>query len=97
MEGYSKFSFILDQDVEGYFGLDFYTDRMYPNGCANGGTGSMTVIRDSTFNQFAYMYYNSNYDYINQVWKAGRYEVITQVYWSPDEVRDYAFRTYLPV
>jgi hypothetical protein len=51
----TKFEFTLTSSVNGFFGVDFYTPRMYPKGCKLLSTGSrfsntanMIIIRDAT-------------------------------------------------
>jgi hypothetical protein len=54
---------------------------MYPKGCKIGASAEMTAIKDSSSSKYLYTSSVDNYGYINQVWKAGSYEVITKATW----------------
>lgn len=37
-----------------------------------------------------------NYGYVRDTWPAGNYQVFVKGYWQTNDVRDYAFRTFMP-
>lgn len=83
--------------MNGFFGVDFYNPRMYPDGCrTSSSSADVTIIKDGkrVYSFKAYDY--QNYGYVRDDWTPGNYQVIIQASWLSGDVRDYAFRTFLP-
>lgn len=91
------FSFELKESYDGYFGVDFYNPRMYAEGCRNGSTSAdvMIILNGKRLSSFK-VYDTNNYGYLRNTWTAGKYQVVVSPSWLPNDVRDYAFRTFLP-
>eukprot|EP00347_Sterkiella_histriomuscorum_P020656 403336970 len=95
----SKFEFTLGSAVDGFFGIDFYNTRMYPVGCKTTFTQLyMQVYLDGKVFSTAWADETQNYGFIQGTWPAGKYMVLTSAhYWDNNDVRDFSFRTFLPV
>ncbi len=66
--------------VTGYFGIDFYTPRMYPKGCKLDSEGEkymtnarMNVYRNGLFVNSTWVWDVENYGYLLNNWAPGNY------------------------
>ena len=77
-----QFTFTLDNTYNGFFGVDFYNSRMYPNGCRTGSTSAfMAIFKDSTLLYAFKVSDSDNYGFIRDTWTAGNYRVIVRASW----------------
>lgn len=71
---------------------------MYPSGCRTGyTTADVTIIRDGKRIKSYRAYDFRNYDYTRDSWTKGKYVVIVKPYWLANDVKDYAFRLFMPL
>lgn len=103
---WTQFTFNITgkSSIDAYLGVDFYTPRMYPDGCklkpnneSHMTYAVMNVYRNGVFLNDTWIWDVENYGYLNQKWAPGTYQVFVRVpEWHPDEVPDYTFRIYSP-
>lgn len=70
---------------------------MYPVGCRTGyTTGRVAIFKDGKGLYSFKVQDFDNYDFIRDNWPAGKYDVFVKVNWVANDVRDFAFRAFLP-
>lgn len=93
------FEFTLTETVDGFFGVDFYNPRMYPDNCKSKSSSAfMNIYLDGNFVQGRPVSDDLYYAFIRNNWLPGQYTVIiTNSDWDTVDVKDFSFRTFLPV
>lgn len=80
---WKRFDFTLASAQEGFIGVDFYTNRMYPKGCrATQTTGSLRVFAKGQLIDSVTVYDINDYGFINNKnFPAGSYQVYFKPTW----------------
>lgn len=94
---WKKFEFTLATAQEGFIGIDFYTNNMYPEGCRDNDytTATFKVYKDGSMVDGIVAYDEEYYSFIHSTsYAAGTYQVYVMVDWQDDDQPDYTVRTY---
>ena len=91
------FEFNLPQSADGFFSIEMYNPRLYPNGCKKPSYGVMKVFKDNIFVAERKVEDEKNYNYLRQVWGPGNYKIYFKHNgWQAAEVKDFSFKAHLP-